>query len=170
VLQHATPACARTPVATLTKRSRRCGPTLYFTSEQQFTPIKPPRLDSAKHAQAIWRSLKSHREITASVTPATYFKRSYRNCPGRESCAQLRLIDRGSPDRNLTFMDTDLTNGRISSGLCVTCQEPHHICSIGFWVFARVSERGRMGSSRARSAAGCAVGPTLVTATPEPRW
>jgi hypothetical protein len=32
--------------------------------------------------------LKSHREITASVTPATYFKRSYRNCP----------------DRNLTFL------------------------------------------------------------------
>ncbi len=68
------------------------------------------------------------------------------------------------------FAGTVLTNGRKSSGLRVTRQEPHHICSIGRWVFARILERVGQGSSRARSAAGCAVGPTLVTATPQPRW
>ena len=68
------------------------------------------------------------------------------------------------------FVGTDLTNGRISSGLPVTRQEPHHICSIGaLGVRLHVRTVGQ-GSSKARYAASYAVGPTLVTATPQPRW
>ena len=43
-------------------------------------------------------------------TPAAQFKRLYRNCPGRKSPAQSCLVCRGSPDRDLTFMRTDLVS------------------------------------------------------------
>ena len=57
-----------------------------------------------------------------SQTPATYFKRPYRNCPGEESCAQSRLIGQGSPDRDLSLVGTNPENaancsiGRRSRG------------------------------------------------------
>src|SRR5271165_3942440 len=31
----------------------------------------------------------------------------YRNCPGRKNPAQSRLLGRGSPDRDLTFIETN---------------------------------------------------------------
>src|SRR5580704_4329756 len=40
-------------------------------------------------------------------TPATHFKRPYRNCPQAENRVPTRLICRGSPDRALTFLVTD---------------------------------------------------------------
>ena len=45
-----------------------------------------------------------------SQTPATHFKRPYRNCPGEENCAQSRLIGQGSPDRDLSFVGTNPEN------------------------------------------------------------
>ena len=41
-------------------------------------------------------------------TSAAHFKRLYRNCPGRKNPAQSCLVCRGSPDRDLTFLGTNL--------------------------------------------------------------
>jgi len=61
------------------------------------SPIQHPQNPSGADRNPIGRSPRP------SQTPATYFKRPYRNCPGEESCAQSRLLGRGSPDRDLSF-------------------------------------------------------------------
>ena len=65
------------------------------------SPIQHPQNPSGADRNPIGRSPRP------SQTPATYFKRPYRNCPGEESCAQSRLLGRGSPDRDLSFTGTD---------------------------------------------------------------
>ena len=74
-----------------------------------------------------------------SQTPATYFKRPYRNCPGQETCAQSRLIGRGSPDRDLSFL---VLNSQAS------VQVTHPV-----WLQALQRRRGSIWNGRPNSAA-----------------
>ncbi len=73
--------------------------------KQNSLPPSPVRSGLADPRRPSCRSLKSHSQITASVTPATHSKRPYRNRPGRENCAESRLNHRGGPDRDLSFME-----------------------------------------------------------------
>ena len=41
-------------------------------------------------------------------TPAAQFKRPYRNCPDHTTCVSPHFVFRGSPDRDRTFIGTDL--------------------------------------------------------------
>ena len=75
--------------------------------KQNSLPPSPVRPSLDGPSQAILRSLKSHSQITASVTPATHSKRPYRNRPGRENCAESRLNHRGGPDRDLSFIGSN---------------------------------------------------------------
>ena len=67
------------------------------------------------------------------------------------------------------FVGTDLTNGRISSGLPVTRQEPQHICSIGALGVRQQVRTGRTGFLDGSVRCQLCGWPTLVTATPQPR-
>ena len=74
--------------------------------------LLPPKPESDPHdsshladpirAKAISRPFKSHRQITASLAPATYFKRPNRNCPAKQRRSVLPRLS-GSPDWDLTF-------------------------------------------------------------------
>ena len=92
-------------------RSAFASPTPASTSAEarvgiaRFVPTSPtqyPQNPSSADRNPIGRSPRP------SQTPATYFKRPYRNCPGEESCAQPRLIGQGSLDRDLLFAGTYL--------------------------------------------------------------
>src|ERR1035438_1846599 len=52
--------------------------------------------------------LKSHSPPRPPQTPAAQFKRPYRNCPDHTTCAPPHFFFRGSSDRALTFIGTDL--------------------------------------------------------------
>ena len=105
---HAKPACALT-AATRHHEARLQAPSRPpFQPEQESAqpgsshPAHPiPKRPSGTDGNPIGRSPRS------SQTPATYFKRPYRNCPGKRSSVRPPLSRRGSPDRDLTFMRTD---------------------------------------------------------------
>jgi hypothetical protein len=54
--------------------------------------------------------LKSHSPPRPPQTPAAQFKRPYRNCSDHMTCAPPHFFFRGSPDRALTFVDTNPTD------------------------------------------------------------
>jgi len=110
VPQHAMQTCVSTPMAALTTRIRRWGTRPDFPPETEVAAPEPMAPYPRRPPQAILPSLKSHSLITASVAPATYSKRPYRNRPGWEKCAESRLNHRGGPDRVLTFFGTDPEN------------------------------------------------------------
>ena len=103
VPQHAMQTCASTPMAAFTTRIRRCGTRPDFAPETEVAAPEPIAPYPRRTPPAILRSLKSHSQITASVAPATYSKRPYRNRPGRKDSRQSCLVYRGGPDRDLTF-------------------------------------------------------------------
>jgi len=70
-------------------RIRRCETSPDFATETELAASEPCALYPRGPSQAILRSLKSHSQITASVTPATHSKRPYRNRPGRETAPNL---------------------------------------------------------------------------------
>jgi len=107
VLAHAKPACALAGPMTLAKRVCNCRSGLHFRRNQSPartirppSPIQYPQKPSGAHSNPIGRSPRP------SQTPATYFKRPYRNCPGRRSCHRTPSSRRDSPDRDLTFLRT----------------------------------------------------------------
>src|ERR1035437_5319114 len=61
------------------------------------------------------------------LTPAAQFKRLYRNCPGRKNPAQSCLVCRGSPDRDLTFLGTNL-QPTVAAGLPAHSGADHAYC------------------------------------------
>ena len=116
--QHATQGCVSTPMTAFKTHIRRCETSPDFAPDTELAASEPSALWPRGPWQAILPSLKSHSQITASVTPATHSKRPYRNRPGRENCADYRLNHRGGPDRDLSFAGTnaiDLTASRAQS-------------------------------------------------------
>jgi hypothetical protein len=105
--QHATQGCVSTPMTAFKTHIRRCETSPDFAPDTELAASEPSALWPRGPWQAILPSLKSHSQITASVTPATHSKRPYRNRPGRENCADSRLNHRGGPDRDLSFIGTD---------------------------------------------------------------
>jgi hypothetical protein len=89
VPQHATQGCVSTPMTAFKTRIRRCETSPDFATETELAASEPCALYPRGPSQAILRSLKSHSQITASVTPATHSKRPYRNRPGRETAPNL---------------------------------------------------------------------------------
>ena len=89
VPQHATQECVSTPMTAFKTRIRRCETSPDFATETELAASEPCALYPRGPSQAILRSLKSHSQITASVTPATHSKRPYRNRPGRETAPNL---------------------------------------------------------------------------------
>lgn len=102
--------CVSTPIATLTTRIRRCGTRPDSPPETDVAASEPIAPYPGATPQAILCSLKSHSLITASVPPATYSKRPYRNRPGPICRAPSCLVSRGGHDRVLTFIVTDPGN------------------------------------------------------------
>jgi hypothetical protein len=100
------PACVLARKTNLAKLLCNRRPGLTLPPKPEFAPHDSSQLADPMPPQAIRRPFKSHRWITASVAPATYFKRPYRNCP-RRSCARTSTSRRDSPDRNLAFFGTD---------------------------------------------------------------
>jgi hypothetical protein len=108
VLPHARPVCALNAATALARRVCKRRPGLHFSPNQNprnsirpALPIRNPQRPSGADSNPIGRSPRP------SQTPATYFKRPYRNCPGRRPCDRPPLSRRGSPDRDLTFLCTD---------------------------------------------------------------
>src|SRR6266702_549389 len=76
--------------------------------EPESAAPEPSLPDLAAHrwpSAADWNPIG--RSPRPSQTPATYFKRPYRNCPDRRSCHRQASSRRDSPDRDLTFAGTD---------------------------------------------------------------
>jgi hypothetical protein len=119
VPQHATQGCVSTPMTAFKTRIRRCQTSPHLAPETELAAPDPSALWPRGPWQAILPSLKSHSQITASVTPATHSKRPYRNRPDRENCADSRLNYRGGPDRDLSFIGTD--RGLLRSVLDPRC-------------------------------------------------
>src|SRR6266567_6489431 len=89
--------------------------------EPESAAPEPSLPDLAAHrwpSAADWNPIG--RSPRPSQTPATYFKRPYRNCPGQESWDRPPVSCRGSPDRDLTFISTAPTDEPITSRLPVT--------------------------------------------------
>ena len=80
---------------------------------------------------SILRSLRSQRQITASVPPATYSKRHAETVPVEDPGLNLAWVCRGGPDRVLKFMVTLPTSSlkiRWVSALACTRQLTFTIC------------------------------------------
>ena len=116
VLPHATPVCALNAATAPAKRVWSVVPAstsaeIRFRAAQFVSPHRSniPKRSSGAHSNPIGRSPRP------SQTPATYFKRPYRNCPRRTDRAQYSCVCRGSPDRDLTFLGTDLRYSLVLS-------------------------------------------------------
>ena len=138
VLPHARPVCALNAATALERRVCKRRPGLHFSPNQNprnsirpALPIRNPQRPSGADSNPIGRSPRP------SQTPATYFKRPYRNCPGRDNCARSRLNQRGSPDRDLTFPITDHDHSRFYSRLRCRLHGPQQQGTVGTLICGR---------------------------------
>jgi len=69
--------------------------------------LSSSRVVVLEHPATSTDGLKSHSPPRPPQTRAAQFKRPYRNCPDRTTCAPPHSFFRGSPDRALTFISID---------------------------------------------------------------